>query len=90
MRARDQRPRADRVAVELLLRHAEIHRQRDEPRLGAVVEVALDPLQLGGLGVDGARARALQLDDAPPLARGQQHAPEPRQAEPERRASAAR
>ena len=48
--------------ADLLLGHAEVHRQRHQPRLGAVVEVALDPLQLRGLGVDRAGAGALELD----------------------------
>ena len=39
-------------------------RERDEPRLRAVVQVALDALQLGGGGVDGAGARLGQDLDA--------------------------
>ena len=42
-----------RVAVEQLVGHAEAHRQRDQPGLGAVVQVALDAAQLGGRVVDG-------------------------------------
>ena len=57
--------------AELLLGHAEVHRQRHQPRLGAVVEVALDPLQLRGLGVDRAGAGALELHQAAALARGE-------------------
>ena len=85
VRLGDERPRAGGVAVELLLRHAEVHRQRDEPRLRAVVEVALDPLQLGGLGVDGACARALEsatrrrsLGASSPRARWASPSPAPR------------
>ena len=47
----EQLARLGRVAVELVLGQAERHRQRDEPRLRAVVQVALDPAQLLGLGV---------------------------------------
>jgi hypothetical protein len=52
------------VAVEALLGHAEVQGQRDQARLGAVVQVALDALQLGGRGVDGAGARLGQDLDA--------------------------
>jgi hypothetical protein len=40
-----------------LLCHAEVHAECDQPRLGAVVEVALDPPQLRLLDVDRAGAR---------------------------------
>ena len=43
------------------LREPQRQRQRDEPLLRAVVEVALQPPALGGLGLDDARARAAQL-----------------------------
>ena len=49
---------------EALLGAAEVHAQRDEPRLRAVVQVALDAPQLGGLDVERARARAGQHVDA--------------------------
>ena len=39
------------IVGQLLLRHAEAHPERDQPRLRAVVQVALDPAQLGVLGV---------------------------------------
>ena len=42
----------------------EAHRERDEPRLRAVVQVALDPLQLGRLRVDRAGARGREDVDA--------------------------
>ena len=46
------------MVVQALLGAAELHAQRDEPRLGAVVQVALDPPQLRGLDVQGAAAGA--------------------------------
>ena len=46
------------LVVEAGLRAAEVHAQRDEPCLRTVVQVALDPAQLGGLDVDRAAARA--------------------------------
>ena len=58
-------PRRLGVVGELLLRHAEAHPERDEPRLRAVVQVALDPPQLvsGRVHRTGARRR----EDADPL-----------------------
>ena len=59
---RPPRPRAPhqvgllRAVGEPLLGAPELHRQRDQPRLRAVVEVALDPPQLGGLHLDARRA----------------------------------
>ena len=50
-----------RVVAELRLEQAELERQRDEPLLGAVVQVALEPLALLLAGLDDARARAPQL-----------------------------
>ena len=47
------------IRLELLLGHAEAHPERDEPRLRAVVEVALDPAELGLLDVDRAGARVV-------------------------------
>ena len=52
------------TVVEPLLGAADQHRQRDEPRLRAVVEVALDAPQLRGLHVERAAPRARQLVDA--------------------------
>ena len=49
---------------EPLLGAAEVHGQRDEPRLRAVVQVALDAPQLGGLDVERALPRAGQHVDA--------------------------
>ena len=43
---------------------AELHAERDEPRLRAVVQVALDPPQLGGLDVERAAPGARELVDA--------------------------
>ena len=60
----DELARALGIALEALLGHAEVQRQRDEPRLRAVVQVALDALQLGRGGVDGAGARLGQDLDA--------------------------
>ena len=51
---------------ELLLGHAEAHPERDETRLCAVVQVALDPAQLGVLYVHRARAAALERRDPLP------------------------
>ena len=53
-----------RAVVEALLGAPELHAQRDEPRLRAVVQVALDAPQLGGLDVEGAGAGARELVDA--------------------------
>ena len=52
------------VGVQLLLGHAEGHAQRDQPRLRAVVQVALDPAQLGLLRVHGAGPARLERGDA--------------------------
>ena len=52
------------LVVEPLLRPAELHAERDEPRLRAVVQVALDPPQLGGLDVERAAPGAGQHVDA--------------------------
>ena len=57
----EQRPRAVGVVGELLLGQGQAHAQRDQPGLRAVVQVALDAAQLGGLGVDGLGARLGQL-----------------------------
>ena len=60
----DELARAVGVALEALLGHPEVQRERDEPRLRAVVQVALDALELGRGGVDGARAGLGQDLDA--------------------------
>ena len=54
------------VRAQLLLGQAEAHAERDQPRLRAVVEVALDPAQLRRLDVDGAARRP--GEDVDPLA----------------------
>ena len=46
--------------LQRLLGAAEAHSEGDEPRLRAVVQVALDPAQLRLLDVDGARAGRLE------------------------------
>ena len=51
-------------ACELLLGAPEVHRDGDDPRLRAVVEVALDPLELQPRGVDRSRAGLLEVLDA--------------------------
>ena len=51
------------IGGELLLGHAEAHAERDEPRLRAVVQVALDPPQLRLLLVDRTGARLLEHRD---------------------------
>ena len=66
-RGRDLAPRplelSRRLGVvrQVPLEHAQLERERDEPLLGAVVEVALEPLALLLAGLDHARARALEL-----------------------------
>ena len=49
------------IVGELVGVHPELERERDQPLLGAVVEVALEPLALLLAGLDHARARALEL-----------------------------
>ena len=56
----DQLPHLLRVGADVLLGHAEAHPERDEPRLGPVVQVALDPAELALLRVDRARTARLQ------------------------------
>ena len=65
------------LALDAQLGAAQLQRQRDEPRLRAVVQVALDAPQLGRLRVDGLAARAREHVDpraqrAPPV--GDEHA----------------
>ena len=65
----DQLLRGRRVRVDALARQAQVDRQHHQPLLGAVVEVALDPAQLAGLGVEHRRAALAQgLDLAAQLA----------------------
>ena len=56
----EQLARASGSSCELLLGHAQAHAERHQPRLGAVVEVALDPPQLGLLDVDRAGPGVLE------------------------------
>ena len=51
---------------QLGLQQPQRHRDRDQPLLGAVVQVALDPAALGVGGVDQPRARRLELDQPGP------------------------
>ena len=51
------------VAGELLLGHPETHPERHQPCLRTVVQVALDPAQLGLLNVHGTRPAPLQGRD---------------------------
>ncbi len=51
---REQLHRGFRVGRELLLGHPDAHPQGDQARLGAVVQIPLDPAQLRTLRVDGA------------------------------------
>ena len=50
-----------RVLLELRADHAQVERDRHEPLLRAVVQVALEPPALGVAGLDDARARRGQL-----------------------------
>ncbi len=54
---------ASGIGVEQRVRHPEAHRQRDEPGLGAVVEVALEAAELGRRVVQGVRAGLGQHGD---------------------------
>ena len=49
------------IGAELRLREPQCERERDEPLLRAVVQVALEPPALGVGGLDEPRARPLQL-----------------------------
>ena len=49
------------VGLEAALDHAQLQRERHEPLLGAVVQVALQPPALGVAGLDDAGARAREL-----------------------------
>ena len=58
----DHAPRAAcRVLQQLLLGQAQVHGQGDQPGLRPVVQVALDPAQVGGGGVDHDPPVRLQL-----------------------------
>jgi hypothetical protein len=57
------RCRGLRIALELRLGQAEGHRDRDEPLLRAVVEVALDSPPLRFRRLDQTRPRGLQLTE---------------------------
>ena len=84
--------RGRRIGVDALAREAEVDREHDEPLLGAVVEVALDPVQLARLDVeDGRAALAERLDLAPQLAalRGAEQARHDAAVERDRRAATA-
>ena len=59
-----QQPLRLGVGRELRRDEPQPERQRDEPLLGAVVQVALEPAALGVAGLDDPRARALQLVQA--------------------------
>ena len=52
-----------RVVADVALQEAQLQRDRDEPLLGAVVQVALEPPPLRVARRDDALARCLQLDD---------------------------
>ena len=52
--------------LELVARQPQVHRQRHQPLLGAVVEVALDPAPLRVAGLDDPRPRGAQLLDLGP------------------------
>ncbi len=56
--------RGGRIGVELAPRHAELQRERDEPLLSAVVQVALQPAPLTHRHLDEPRSRRLELLDA--------------------------
>ena len=77
-RLQQQPARAFDVAVEQVLGHAELQRQRDELGLRAVVEVALDPPQLQRRGVQGGGARLGEPLDAVAQPRSEQPARPPR------------
>ena len=69
-RASRETKRALRIGSQLLLGHPHAHAERDEPRLRAVVQVTLDPAQLGLLDVHRSGAARLEpLDSVLPAAR---------------------
>ena len=62
-RRRDELLRRRRVAADVGLDQPQLQRERDEPLLRAVVQVALEPPALGVAGRDDALARGLQLGE---------------------------
>ena len=65
----DELPCGYRIGVDPLAGEPEIEREHHEALLGAIVEVALDPVQLARLDVDDRRATLLERRDlAPELA----------------------
>ena len=60
LRRAARRPPSGSV-VQRRARQPQVQRERDEPLLGAVVEVALEPAPLVVAGLDDARARGAQL-----------------------------
>ena len=83
----DELARGLGIAGEALLRKAEVHAERNEPRLRTVVEVALDAAQIALLDVDRPGARRLEHLDAllePEAARNKSEDSD-RDREPERR-----
>ena len=61
----EQLPNGLGIRLQLLLGHPEAHAERDEACLRAVVEVALDPAELGLLDVH--RACAARLEPLDPM-----------------------
>src|SRR3954452_7871803 len=53
--------RGGRILAERFLSESQVHRERDEPLLSAVVEVAFEAASLGEACFDDARARGGQL-----------------------------
>ena len=64
--APDRAARSRRIVGQPLLQQAELERERDEPLLCAVVQVALESLPLLLAGLDDPRARAPELFEAGP------------------------
>jgi len=52
------------VALEAIAGEADVERERDQPLLGTIVEVAFELAPLGDAGLDDPLARALELGDA--------------------------
>ena len=61
--ASSSRAAGARIGVELAPRHAELQRERDEPLLSAVVQVALQPAPLAHRHLDEPGPRRLELLD---------------------------
>ncbi|CAI7978283.1 conserved hypothetical protein [Frankia sp. Hr75.2] len=74
VRLLDHLRRGVRVVGELLPRQAQPHRERDQPRLRAVMQIPLDAPQVGRGRVDDDAAVGLQLPDPPlhPVGRREQ------------------